>query len=715
MSKLKKIFLTLIFLLCCMCLLCAPGCANNNNEFEEYKKVVTKIMKQLNESARASQQQTSFTQNGLSVSTLALTPPKSTDLYMGNEINNILTIMRNDDEKEELDPVIYINRVYQYSLVMPIVIGDCITNEKDADKFFGIKVLVEESGNYFVTYKEGSNFYTYNYIYTDRNIPDDLTVYESAAIMYINYKSEKDFFFICYSLSNTGNNLFIYCDSDKNTFFMEFSDIDHEFNHNYAYFYSPKNSFCYVTENKRVIDSLSDVVLNYAPEINFGDYRDLLYDKQNYTLSEAQYNNSLAKNLDLGGGPTTNIDPNEVIQVELIFPKSEIETGIYYIGECDITSFSAKLTKRSGEENTIQLSQKNLARLKDNEKFNQLGTHEIELVFAGSKYSYSVRVMIVQSLDLDCFNDIEVEYSPEGYTYTLPELPEGLEAFNIPNSPFIDVGEYECGVTVTNGRTSRKYDFKIKILPKKIKKPILKESYIYSSDGPDDLIDTEYYTMEYYSSFEPSSDRQFWGYYVITVRLIQPFNPWNRPSFEWEDDTSNALFFEIPVYKKKVDLSKVEFEPLIDIPFVRNPQIKVVKLSDEILQELQDEEIEDFKLNSIMLLYEPLTSLHGELEIGLFHERLYADNITISYSMTVRKVKKPIVNENRVVEYTGEEVRFIDFMTIDDWFISLSGDLIQSLPGKYSVTIKLLYHEFSVWEDETTEDLVYEWEIVEAD
>ena len=154
MSKLKKIFLTLIFLLCCMCLLCAPGCANNNNEFEEYKKVVTKIMKQLNESARASQQQTSFTQNGLSVSTLALTPPKSTDLYMGNEINNILTIMRNDDEKEELDPVIYINRVYQYSLVMPIVIGDCITNEKDADKFFGIKVLVEESGNYLLPIKK---------------------------------------------------------------------------------------------------------------------------------------------------------------------------------------------------------------------------------------------------------------------------------------------------------------------------------------------------------------------------------------------------------------------------------------------------------------------------------------------------------------------------------------------------------------------------------
>ena len=197
----KNKYLLVVSLLSLSSILCMTGCSNKvkNNEYNDYYKKVSKIIKDFDNASKIS---TSNKQNKLAL--------KKVD----ERNDDIISIIDNADGKTQKPDIA---NAFEQSFYIPIIMGKGLTEYRKQTNFYNIAAFVDEQ-YYIKTFLESESISTYVYI------PGEYSFDGVSHYIYfsVNYIDSNNYTFGGIEISDD-NNTEWYFYGDSSLLFIEYS------------------------------------------------------------------------------------------------------------------------------------------------------------------------------------------------------------------------------------------------------------------------------------------------------------------------------------------------------------------------------------------------------------------------------------------------------------------------------------------------------------
>lgn len=277
----KKLFIVVAIALCVVIGVCSfAGCSKPTgvDEFNEFKQKIVTVLKD----------------NGINIVDTDVNQtaePANTVVSLAkyvstNDVAKIKEIILEDSEYVSDAKRVEDGRqeMYEQALFLPLVIGDGLVNNHDADTIYNTSVLIDCWYKSYMEFKTSGTLTTI-YCYT----PTAEKAEEYSAVCYLDYKSENDYNFVMLSVDEDGRSCYTYGNEKKQFIHIEYKPQD-KFNGVYV---SSEVGDGYISYNEQIVGKCFEVVKSQFEGMSAKDYEYL--SEQKYTIDETEWLSLCAK------------------------------------------------------------------------------------------------------------------------------------------------------------------------------------------------------------------------------------------------------------------------------------------------------------------------------------------------------------------------------------------------------------------------------------
>ena len=174
--------------------------------------------------------------------------------------------------------------MYEQALFLPLVIGDGMVNNHNADTIYNTSVLID---CWYKSYMEFKTSGTLTTIYCYTPAADEVDAY--SAVCYLDYISADNYNFVMLSVDENGSRNYTYGNDKKQFIHIECGAKD-KFN---AVYLSSEIGEGYISYDFQIVNKCFEVVKSQFDGMNVNDYEYLT--EQKYTIDEAEWLSLCAK------------------------------------------------------------------------------------------------------------------------------------------------------------------------------------------------------------------------------------------------------------------------------------------------------------------------------------------------------------------------------------------------------------------------------------
>ena len=276
----KKFIVTIIAVALCA-LICAfsfAGCSKPSGveEFSAFKQKVITVLKDNginiveNQDSKTEGAKVSLTAKY--VSTNSVEQMNSIVLSDSDVVSNSIRV---DEVRQEM---------YEQALFIPLVVGDGMVNNHNADTIYNTSVLVDCWWKSYMEFKTSGTVTTIN-LYAPAS--DDDCAY--AGEVYLDYTSKDDYTFLMLVVYEDGRIGYRYGNSQKQFVYLDYDPQD-----TYSEIYcSAKVGEGYISQDAKVVKNCFELVKSQFVDMKVDDYKYLT--NQKYTIDEQEWVSLCAK------------------------------------------------------------------------------------------------------------------------------------------------------------------------------------------------------------------------------------------------------------------------------------------------------------------------------------------------------------------------------------------------------------------------------------
>ena len=270
----KKFFVTLAVALCVLiiCVFSFAGCSKPSgvDEFKAFKQKVITVLKDngidIVENQADTSKKTIASPMAKFVSTNSVDQMNSIVLSDSDVVSNMIRV---DEVRQEM---------YEQALFIPLVVGDGMVNNHNADTIYNTSVLVDCWWKAYMEFKTSGTVTSIN-LYSPES--DDDCAY--AGEMYLDYTSKDDYIFVMLVVYEDGRTCYRYGNAQKQFVYLDYDPQD-----TYSEIYcSAKVGEGYISQDAQVVKDCFELVKNQFDGMKVDDYKYLT--NQKYTIDEQEW------------------------------------------------------------------------------------------------------------------------------------------------------------------------------------------------------------------------------------------------------------------------------------------------------------------------------------------------------------------------------------------------------------------------------------------